>query len=115
MIHKVNRPPALSLISSSKRPENDPGGSQGSGLFYDGPPQKDSPPEKSEPEAESNPREKRVQLSVVSSVEQTGMTEVVKDFYEHKTETHSINQAGLTTKYNADSAPAKGMLLNKKA
>lgn len=114
MIHKVNRPPALSLISTSKRAENDPGGSQGSGLFYDGPPQQQSPEEKPEQNSEPVVEEKRVKLAVVMSVEQPGMTEVVKDFLEQKHETPAVNQAGLTTKYSNDSATAKGLLLNKK-
>jgi hypothetical protein len=115
LIHKVNRPAYLSLVTASKASENDPGSSQGSGLFYDGPPQSESPPQKS-PESEEKPEsEKPVSLSVVASVEQVGMTEVVKDFYEHKHDQPTVNRLGLTTKYAADSSPAKGLLLNKKA
>ena len=114
MIHKVNRP-LLTLVPRTKHLENDPGGSQGSGLFYDGPPQKDSQPQNNdgaEEDAESAPK---TRLSIVSSVEKIGMTEVIKNLLENKMDAPPAN-AGLTTsRYAHDSANPKGLLLNKKA
>jgi hypothetical protein len=120
LIHKVNRPSHLTLISS-KRTENDPGSSQGSGLFYDGggqnsphSDQKDhSPPTAEVP----TPSSEKPTLHTVSEIEQTGMTDVVKDLLELRkgNEPSEHNRPGLAVKYTSDASPAKGLLLNRKA
>jgi hypothetical protein len=116
LIHKVNRPASLSLVLASKQPENDPGASSGSGLSYDGSPSSESPSKNSSNEKHEDTEKKAVVLSLVGSVEQVGMTEVVKDFYENRTaqETSPAGRAGLSIKYGNDSSPAKGLLLNRK-
>ncbi len=109
MIHKVNRPSFLNT---------DLGSSQGSGVFYDGPPkeepqsQKNDAQEKPEDQA---PASKKSHLSMVVSVEQAGMTEVVKDLLEQKQTEAPVQQPGLSTRYSADASPVKGLLLNRKA
>jgi len=121
LIHKVNRPSYLSLVQAPSQTENDPGSSQGSGLFYDGPTSSESPSQKDasaeNPAAsDASSKEKSAQpLAVVSNGEQPGMTEMIKNFYEHKENHPSVNRVGLTTKYSTEGSPAKGLLLNKKA
>ena len=112
MISKVNRPASLKLVPQAKAMENDPGSSQGSGMAYDGPPQggsgngsKSDPAEKKE--NDSPP------LSVVTSVEQIGMTEVVKDLLENKAESPPVNAGLTTTRYSSSSSVAKASLLNR--
>ncbi len=128
MINNVNRPPKLILLQASKQAENDPGSSQGSGMAYDGPPQKD---QKKEAEPELKPQanttssapsadESTPSLRVVTSVEQTGMTSVVMDLLEKRKQYDTSHSTpGLSTRlasmYSADSSPAKGVLLNRKA
>ena len=116
MIQKVNRPSYLSLVSSAKSADHDPGASSGSGLSYDGPPQDASQPQKndsSEPKPEGD--KSTPVLSVVVN-EKMGMTEVVKDFYtQKKNEEAAPANPGLAIRYSNDSAPAKGLLLNRKA
>lgn len=107
MINKINNPIHLTLVKETKEAENDPGASSGSGLFYQ------PPPEQSE-EKEEEPKRKR-KLAPVSELQKSGMTEVVLDFYEHKSQEHHSPQAGLTSKYQVDSGKSKGLLLNKKA
>lgn len=113
MINKVNRPNALRLVCQSKAPENDPGGSQGSGLAYDGS-QGFAQSEKKD-DAKETPKSEAPTLSIVVSVEQLGMTEVVKDLLEHKMDAPPANAGLTTTRYSNDSSPAKGLLLNRKA
>ena len=88
--------------------ENDPGASSGSGLAYERPPEREK--EKKQEDHEEP------KLSIVSELEKVGMTEVIKDFYEHKNPEPTTPSAGLTTKrYSVDATPTKGLLLNKKA
>ena len=118
MIQKVNRPAFLSLVATAKQTENDPGSSQGSGLFYDGP-----PPEQQQAEKQSSPETvpdeettaTKPKLSVVAH-EKMGMSDVIKDLLEAKKEVESTPgaRAGLAIKYSVDGATAKGLLLNKK-
>ena len=121
MIHKVNRPSFLSLVQAPSQTENDPGSSQGSGLLYDGPASPESPTQKdadaeNAAASDASSKEKNSRpLAVVSNVEQPGMTEMIKNFYEHKEEHPTVNRVGLTTKYSTEGSPAKGLLLNKKA
>ena len=91
--------------------ENDPGSSQGSGVAYEGPSggTGDSELER-EPEAESSPRPG---LRVVVPVEQSGMTEVVREFHENKKERDP--PTGLSTRYHPSAGNTKGLLLNRKA
>ena len=114
MITKVNRPPLLSLVPKSKAMENDPGSSQGSGMAYSGSQNEPSDAQKKSeepaPEDGSSPA-----LSVVTPLEQMGMTEVVKDLFEHKTELPPANPGLTTHRYLNDSSVAKGLLLNRKA
>jgi hypothetical protein len=117
LINKVNRP-TLSLVPKPKATENDPGSSQGSGLLYDGggpnhpEPKRDQAPDRDQKEDE--PKE-GPELAVVASVEQAGMTEVIKDLLEKKKDSAPAS-AGLTThRYSSDSGVAKGLLLNRKA
>lgn len=105
MIQKVNRPPMLTLISSTKSTENDPGSSQGSGVAYENPSQQ----QKKEEQPKDEPK-----LAVVSELNKPGMTEVVTEFYfQQKSEFH-VNP-GLSVRYASDASPTKGLLLNKKA
>ena len=89
--------------------EHDPGASSGSGMAYDRPPERNQ-----EQDTGSEEDQKKPKLSVVSELEKSGMTEVVKDFYEQKTSEQS-NPAGLATRYLTDTSRTKGLLLNKKA
>ena len=117
MIHKVNRPAFLSLVAQPKAPQNDPGGSQGSGNFYEQQPSAN--PEASQeapPKPTLDPEdEPKAKLAVVVTVEQIGMTGVVKDFLENKKNEPQATAPGLSLRYTNDSQPAKGLLLNKKA
>ena len=91
--------------------ENDPGASSGSGLAYEHPPEHQKE-EKNEDEQDS----KNPKLAIVSELEKAGMTEVVKDFYEHRNgETPAPQSPGLSTRYQTDGSRTKGLLLNKKA
>ena len=111
MINKVNAIPKLTLINATKSMEHDPGASSGSGLAYERP----SEQQNQDDEEEKKPTKKR-KLYIVSELEKAGMTEVVKDFYEHKnTEQPAPQSLGLTTRYQADTSRTKGLLLNKKA
>ena len=86
MIQKVNRPAFLSLVATAKQTENDPGSSQGSGLFYDGP-----PPEQQQAEKQSSPETvpdeettaTKPKLSVVAH-EKMGMSDVIKDLLDQQ-------------------------------
>jgi hypothetical protein len=114
LIHKVNRPGFLSLVAQPKASENDPGGSQGSGNFYEqqGAPEPES---KQKPEPESiEVAEARAKLALVVAVDQIGMTAVVADFLEQKKNEAPVSP-GLSVRYTNDTQPAKGLLLNKKA
>ena len=109
MIHKVNRPSFLNM---------DPGSSQGSGVSYDGPGESGAQPQKQDSPAKDNGNEPKTQnphLSLVVSVEQAGMTEVVKDLLEQKQLETPVVQPGLSIRYSADASPVKGLLLNRKA
>jgi len=117
LIHKVNRPGFLSLVSQPKQTENDPGSSQGSGNFYE----KQSPPESETPdepkpvlEKENVDEEHKAKLAVVVATEQIGMTGIVADFLEQKKNDAPVSP-GLSVRYTSDAQPAKGLLLNKKA
>ncbi len=118
MIQKVNRPPYLELVGKSKEAKNDPGGSQGGGNCYEklpnqgGHSEPQTDPEKTGVEQKSTPPG----LSLVVQIEQSGMTEVIKDLMEQKAhEPPAPNRPGLATRYSADSSTAKGLLLNRKA
>ena len=106
MINKVNATPKLTLVRASKSMEHDPGASSGSGMSYERPPEH----EEKQPEKEQPPK-----LSVVSELEKAGMTEVVKDFYEHRNGETPHQAPGLSLRYQTDASPTKGLLLNKKA
>jgi hypothetical protein len=54
-----------------------------------------------------------VELRVVSPVEQSGMTEVLREFHENKKEREP--STGLTTRYHPSAGNTKGLLLNRKA
>jgi len=71
----------------------------------------DRPPEKKEDEEKKS----KAELRVVTEMEKAGMTEVIKDFYEHKNGEEPAQTPGLSTRYQADTSPTKGLLLNKKA
>jgi len=111
LINKVNALPKLSLVKETKEPQNDPGASSGSGLAYERP--RENHPDQSE---KKDPGEDTPVLAVVSELEKPGMTEVVKDFYEHRNEEQPQSQSpGLSTRYQIDGSRTKGLLLNKKA
>ncbi len=111
MINKVNAPPKLTLVKASKSMEHDPGASSGSGLGYERPQERQK-----EENQEDDKDPKAPKIAVVSELEKAGMTEVVKDFYEHRNgETAPPASPGLSTRYQADASRTKGLLLNKKA
>jgi hypothetical protein len=89
--------------------EHDPGASSGSGMAYDRPPEKHQGTD-----SEEDPGSNKPKLSIVSELEKSGMTEVVKDFYELKTP-EPTSSPGLATRYLTDTSRTKGLLLNKKA
>ena len=92
----------------------DSGSSQGSGVSYDGPPAE--APQSQKNETQEKPDEpKKTPLSLVASVEQAGMTEVVKDLLEQKNNEPQAQQPGLSIRYSNDPSPVKGLLLNRKA
>ncbi len=103
----------LRVVPEPRSTENDPGSSQGSGVAYDAPSEgsRDSSPD-SEPQAQSE-SEPRSGLRVVVPVEQSGMTEVVREFHENKKEREP--PTGLTTRYHPSAGNTKGLLLNRKA
>ena len=108
MINKVNGPPKLELVRASKNMENDPGASSGGSLGYERPPEQEN---HEEPQNEKS--HKKAKLAIVSELEKAGMTEVVIDFLEHKTEAPPASP-GLTNRYQSDLSKTKGLLLNKK-
>ncbi len=124
MINQVNKAPIIPLSTSQpKHSEHDPGSSQGSGMFYDGPilekekeatsPTEDA--EEQENETEENPDPKTRKLSLVKKekpIKINSLNLVYEEFCKKKEDSASI---GITTQYTTDSVPAKGMLLNKKA
>jgi len=111
LINKVNGPTKLTLVKASKGMEHDPGASSGSGLAYERQPEHQKEEKKEEEQDSKGPK-----LAVVSELEKAGMTEVVKDFYEHRNnETAAPHSPGLSTRYQTDSSRTKGLLLNKKA
>ena len=111
MINKVNGLAKLALVKSSKGMENDPGASSGSGMAYKRPPEHHN-----EDEKENNRDSDQPKLAVVSELEKAGMTEVVKNFYEHRNnETPTPQSPGLSVRYQTDGSRTKGLLLNKKA
>jgi hypothetical protein len=111
LINKVNAPPKLTLIRASKSMEHDPGASSGSGLGYERPREQNQEENQEEEKDSKGPK-----LAIVSELEKAGMTEVVKDFYEHRNnETPAPQSPGLSTRYQADVSRTKGLLLNKKA
>lgn len=96
----------------------DPGSSQGSGLSYAGPGGSGEQPQKDQAQTKDNEKqtvEKKSHLSLVASVEQPGMTEVVKDLMEQKQLETPTPQPGLSNRYSNDASPVKGLLLNRKA
>jgi hypothetical protein len=96
--------------------ENDPGGSQGGGNFYEGSGDSHSETEKSKKTAQPSSEETPPpELALVVSLEPMGMTEVITDFREHKKNDVQVVNPGLSVRYTSDSQPAKGLLLNKKA
>jgi hypothetical protein len=120
LIQKVNRPTHLTLLKS-KRSENDPGSSSGSGLFYGGEHQKEPGSEKKDPAPPSlesiEPKDEKPIPHPVSEFEKAGMTAVVQELFEMRKETENAEPArpGLAVKYTNDASPAKGLLLNRKA
>ena len=87
-------------------------------MFYNGPGGSEAQPQKDEPQAKDNEKqtsEKKSHLSLVISVEQPGMTEVVKDLMEQKQLETPTPQPGLSSRYSNDASPVKGLLLNRKA
>jgi hypothetical protein len=117
LIHKVTRPAFLSLVAQPKQSENDPGGSTGSGNFYEnqGGPQSETPPDPEAPSPDHfEAEEKKAKLAIVVATEQIGMTAIVAEFLEQKREDIPVSP-GLSIRYVADAQPAKGLLLNKKA
>jgi hypothetical protein len=116
LIHKVNRPTHLSVVSQPKKMENDPGGSQGGGNFYEG--SRDSHSENEKSKKSPKPKSEETappELALVVNLEHMGMTEVMTDFMEHKKNDVQVVNPGLSVRYTSDSQPAKGLLLNKKA
>ena len=113
MIPKVNGSPILKLVPEARSAENDPGSSQGSGVAYENapPPEKEASatpgPEAAEGAAEAPP------LRLLPPLEAIGMSEVVREFHEHKKEREP--HSGLSVRYQPGSGNAKGLLLNRKA
>ena len=126
MINRINKAPVLKLVAlAPKQSENDPGSSQGNGMFYDGPPQKEqqssTPEENQQPpvvasmpqeESAAEPHLKAVQEQSTQKPKLKSLNSVYEFFFSRKKERPA---AGLTTQYSDDHASAKGMLLNKKA
>lgn len=110
MIPKVNSSPMLRVVSEPRSAENDPGSSQGSGVAYEG--TSGGPTQDGEPGSE-NPSRESPSLQVVTVVEQSGMTDVVREFHENKKERDP--PSGLTTRYHPSAGTTKGLLLNRKA
>jgi hypothetical protein len=112
LIPKVNSTPLLRVVPEPRSMENDPGSSQGSGVADEGPPGRTEDTEsecKSDAPAET---EAKPGLRVVVPVEQSGMTEVVREFHENKKDREP--SAGLTTRYQPSAGNTKGLLLNRK-
>lgn len=117
MIQKVIRPPFLSLVGQSKAPDNDPGSSSGSGMFYDGPLKQESqtPREDSKSELKLVETIEKVHFPrSAAEIEQPGMTDVVLDLLEHRPEAAPADPGLTTTKYSNEASTAKGLLFNKK-
>ena len=118
MIHKVNRPDFQLIVSRSKAAENDPGGSQGSGVAYEGASDQsagsssDPKNSNSEPTPES-PSRNHPGLAVVVPMDEIGLGEVVLEF-KGKGKPQGTGP-GLSVRYLGFSKEAKGLLLNRKA
>ena len=89
-------------------------------MFYDGnhqnPEKKEAEPLPKETPEETTKSGSPSHLKLVVASEQLGLTNVMMDFKEKQKKQESpAPSAGLTTRYNNDSSPAKGVLLNRKA
>ena len=118
MIHKVNRPEFQLIVSRSKAAENDPGGSQGSGVAYEGTPDQpqDSSSAPGKPPADATqeaPSRDQAPLAVVVPMDEIGLGEVVLEF-KGKAKPQGTSP-GLSVRYLGLSKEAKGLLLNRKA
>lgn len=117
LINKVKPPVPLKLVHSSQESKNDLGGQ--SGESYSAPPDpSEAPPRPETPvEATADPETAAAAGSVPDPQiiqDQVGLTAVVKEWLEESKPSNSISRSRLSVKYQGESAPAKGMLLNKK-
>ena len=113
-------------MAQPKQSENDPGNSQGSGNFYEGPPQpvKEEEKKPSEPIQAATEETQNEELDTPSKpilkvIEGGGKPKiqslnlVYEEFFKRKKDSVSV---GLTTQYDGDNGgSSKGMLLNRKA
>lgn len=119
MIDKVKPPASAVPIRSSPEAKNDLGGQAGNA--YSGPSD-----QRSDREAGSDSRSEESHLKLVHSSDapsepdpahiqdQIGLTQVVKEWMESAPQSQNLSAQSLTQKYQGESAPAKGILLNKK-
>lgn len=118
MINKVKQAAPLKLVHSSKQAKNGLGGQSGEAYSHS-PPQKEQPQSQKNdaspvPKHELEPTENQVTQEGLID-EQVGLTIVVKEWLEEgKGAQTSTSKARASLKYQGESAPAKGMLLNKK-
>jgi hypothetical protein len=117
LIQKVKPPGILKLVHSSKQTKTDLGGQSGES-FSRHQTQKEPTPESAKalvPELSNATDVDAPPLETAPIDHQVGLTQVVKEWIEAgKAGGNSINAQKLSIKYQGESAPAKGMLLNKK-
>lgn len=117
LINKVKPPIPLKLVQSSQQAKNDLGGQ--SGEAYSQNPAPSAPAE--EPAAPSELPGDPEAVAAAGSLpnpdtigDQVGLTQVVKEWLEEGKTAHGISRRKMSARYQGESAPAKGMLLNKK-
>ena len=118
MINKVKQAAPLKLVHSSKRAKNDLGGQSGE-AFSRHQTDKEDPHSQKAISAETVKNEldpdEAPTLNQAPINEQLGLTTVVKEWLEEgKGSQSSVSKSKASMKYQGESAPAKGMLLNKK-
>jgi hypothetical protein len=124
LIHKVNSPPVLKLVTNPAQSTNtDSGSGSGSGLGYEAPQhkQQDEPQKNPHSQLQSNDHSKPKDLSLdqeknkdshsLLRANQVGLTKIF-EFFKSKV---TGNKDDLASRYQNESNTARGILLNKKA
>lgn len=116
MINKVKPPNTLKLVRSSKEAKNDLGGQSAESYSKDSKPKEAQPEAKNEAPKDAQSEDKKEEGSgeAANIGDQVGLTNVVKEWLEEGKAENGISRQKVSQRYQGESAPAKGMLLNKK-